>query len=132
MTARKQALSDLLAKVEAGGTPIQPYLFQAVFNNSSHVNCAGEAFSAYADGSLDAALALHNAVLPRWAVDDLSQNGKLAGHPWGIRLAFWDGSNPAKNKHVIAGWGRNLGGDYTPARVWLIAILEALIAGEDA
>ncbi len=79
-------------------------------------------------GSLDAAKALHEAVLPGWAVDDMSQNGNLAGHPWGIRLAHWNTTRPDKNQHVSAGWGNDDLPSNNPARAWLLAVLEALIA----
>lgn len=78
------------------------------------------------NGSLDAAKRLHDALLPGWAVDDMSQNGRLAGHPWGIRLALWIGARPSENKHVSAGWGSDATPDGNPARAWLLAILRAL------
>ena len=80
------------------------------------------------DGSLDAALRLHEALLPGWAVDDMSENGRMAGHPWGIRLAYWNAYRPNQNKHVDAGWGADHIPDRNPARAWLLAILRALKA----
>ena len=101
---RKEALAELIAKVEAGGL-VQPFLFQDVFNNQfTHENCAGEALSAY-DGSLDAAKALHEAVLPEW--------------DWVITPDGASVYSPHDNSPTD--------GDLdNPARAWLLAILRAL------
>ena len=121
MTDRKQALEALLAKVEAGVLP------EAVFHGSSVIrghwaytmeftaDQRTKIFLAY-NGSLDAALALHEAVLPGWeyvitsdTVDVWmpSNSGMLCD------LSVCQGEIPDK-----------------PARAWLIAILRALIAQE--
>lgn len=70
-------------------------------------------------GSLDAALALHNAVLP----DEGWEVYRTAKYPGMI-----PGSCPSPFKAII-GWGAQVSGHSdTPARAWLIAILRALIA----
>jgi len=109
---RKDALQELLAKVEACGK-IQPFLFQDAFNNQNHVNCAGEAYDAYS-GSLDAALALHNAVLPGWSW--VKPDGPEMGS---IRVFGPDNGDFYPSA---------IGKASNTARAWLCAILKALIA----
>jgi hypothetical protein len=117
MTARKQALSDLLAKVEAGSAG-QTDCWKVSDKNGAGWAC----FEAY-NGSFDAALALHNAVLPDegWEV---------------FRTAKYPGMIPGSSRHEFAakvGWGKTVRGEAsTPACALLIADLKALIAGEDA
>ena len=71
---------------------------------------AALAFDAY-NGSLDAAIALHEAVLPgwRWLVE---RNGNASIYP------------PDENLTKAI----DVDGADNPARAWLLAILEALIA----
>ena len=100
-----QALRDLLVKVEAGewwgDLPRPDYL---------HTDLCWKAFN----GSLDAAKALHDAVLPGW---------KFGMHELqpGIYRAYvckWSPLRPMPTTYDAA----------DPARAWLIAILRALIA----
>ncbi len=69
-----------------------------------------EADNAY-EGSLDAALALHEAVLPGWEWHLGPSNAKI--YPYN--------GNPGKSWSGMAD---------TPARAWLLAIISALIAQE--
>jgi len=124
MSERKQALEALLAKVEAGddsgfrranravfSTPCQDMALQLREEHCRH---------AY-KGSLDAAKALHEAVLPDigWEVY------RTAKYPGMI-----PGSCPSPYKAIV-GWGTQVSGHAdNPARAWLIAILRALIAGD--
>lgn len=109
----KDALEVLLAKVEAGeakphevfnafDTPCQDFALQ---------QRAEDAKRAYT-GSLDAAKALHEAVLPGW---EYGYDGSIA---WvkmpGLRTSY---RHDAMNGHT--------------ARAWLIAIIKALIAQEE-
>jgi hypothetical protein len=105
---RRDALAALIAKVEAGSL-VQPFLFQDVFNNQdAHKNCAGEAYEAYG-GSLDAAKALHDAVLPEWQ--------------WGRNMhGIW----VAPSHNTVGFYGTK----EIPARALLLAILLALHAQE--
>jgi hypothetical protein len=102
VSARRGDLIELLAKVEAGewdnhGTS---WLFS---NDRRH------AFSAF-HGDLNAAKALHEAVLPGWGWSYYSDDGHfLVGHPTDGKI-YEETHND------------------TPARAWLIAILKALIA----
>lgn len=81
---------------------------------------AYEAFS----GSLDAAKALHEALLPGWKVAGIRQedSGK-----WWIELR--EGYITSYNRVVIA--PHHFDAD-NPARAWLLAILDALIQEEAA
>ena len=100
----KQALEALLAKVEAGEWP-DDYGAAPLLSHLS--DCL--ALAAF-EGSLDAAKALHDAVLPGW---------------WcGVRIS-------TKPRAVLGDFGRNFKAyDSNPARAWLCAILKALIARE--
>jgi hypothetical protein len=103
--SRLDALKELAAKVKAGTI-------------SSHANDLHLTRSAVGDewyscglaytGSLDAAKALHEAVLPRckWGVGDVWSG------------VYWDG------------YYLHEPSDDNPARAWLLAILRALIARE--
>ena len=102
MTDRKQPLQELLAKVEAGGYDTPNFI--ALVSKPLMQCRAGEAYR----GSLDAALALHNAVLPRW------EYGYDCGLAWvkppGLRSSYRHGMSDST------------------ARAWICAILKALIA----
>lgn len=110
---RKQALTDLLAKVEAGEW--FPGLAQLSFSGVQNYHNALNAYN----GSLDAAKALHEAVLPGWRVCGMHQ--KYKSLRWSVSL---DALNDPECKVVEM--------SDTPARAWLIAIIKALIAEEEA
>lgn len=107
MTAQTAALDALIAAVDAGDEswvhlPRIPEL---------HTDLVWKAWS----GSLDAALALHNAVLPGW-VAKLSAGGEGAGvTKWHCTVEDWNE-------------GTEFHGDNQPstARAWLLAILRAI------
>jgi hypothetical protein len=125
-----KALRELLAQVEAGEASCIRSMAHKAFGGRPYTFPKGEALwagNAY-DGSLDAAKALHEALLPGWSVEDMSQNGRVAGHPWGIRLEKWDARVGGPVLSASAGWGYDNTPDSNPARAWLIAILKALIA----
>ena len=113
MTDRKQALQDLLVKVQAGWPEHvdQAYMppFLAAFDMSWVAMYAWKANQ----GSLDAAMALHDAVLPGWGwyLDDCGS------------VSVYFGENG------LEFGARNTG---NPARAWICAILQALIAECDA
>ena len=110
---RKEALAELIAKVEAGtwrhaDWPTVEKGFWGSWNEAAlHFH------SAYS-GSLDAANALHEAVLPGF---------------WWLRSGF---VMTVTNDNT--GWGNGIYGrardDTNPARAWLLAILRALHAQE--
>ena len=99
---RKDALQELLAKVEAGNCSNNGIMF-GVFGDE-WIKC----FDAY-NGSLDAALALHGTVLPGWqyGYDGIIAWVKMPGMR--KRYSCADPNGPA-------------------AHAWLCAILQALVA----
>ena len=114
MTYNKTALEALMVKVEAGDLmSVDLISLEAV--QHSH------AWKAY-NGSLDAAKALHEAVL---GDGNISTPGYMATVFMSGKAAVWDvisgasysGEINAPNLHAVS-----------PARAWLIAILRALIA----
>ena len=106
---RKEELIKLRDTVKAGGV-IQAIDARALWPG---IGVWGEVCRA-SQGSLDAAKAMHEAVLPGW-FPGMSQN---------IESVLW------------RAWVQTGGGPYharcdkDPARAWLLAILEALIAQE--
>ena len=95
---RKQALAELIAKVEAGGlAPVDLIALEP----EEHA-WAQQAY----DGSLDAAKLLHEAMLPGW-IWGRQQNG-----------AMWVANRPYTFRATTRG--------NDPARAWLLAILRAL------
>lgn len=106
---RKKALKELLVKVKAGDLQIEGCMFRAFGDNLTHF------FDAY-NGSLDAAKALHEAVFDGWV--------------YGVNF------DAHKEIYAFVGDGVCYETDEcysdNPARAWLIAILKALIAIDDA
>lgn len=118
---RLQALKDLREKVKQGKRGVGLNT-SSCFSTPTDMD-AIEAF----DGSLDAAEALHEALLPGFAwllrradeEDDPIYYGKFLAN-------IWNGTgNPDSGKRHFPVWSD------TPARAWLIAILSALIAMEE-
>lgn len=123
MTDQTEALVKLLAKVEAG----EPYetmghtrMCQKAFPNPEDFDGSREAYAKSAaqqailvwrNGSLDAANALHEGVLPEW---DHGHDGSIA----------W-----VKQKDKRTSYRHDAQNGFT-ARAWLIAIIKALIAEE--
>ena len=120
---RKEALAELIEKVEAGGkyeTAGHTIMCQRAFPKPDDFDGSREAYSksaaqqailAWKNGSLDSAKALHEAVLPGWEWHLGPSNAKI--YPYnGSPVKSWDGM--AEN----------------PARAWLLAILRALYAQE--
>lgn len=106
---RKKALEELLAKVRVGEGQNDGCMFRAFGDKWTHC------FDAYY-GSLDAAKALHEAVLPEWE--------------YGVTKNIEQPDGPCA---FVAEWGSEiqfLSCSTNPARAWLVAILEALISLE--
>jgi hypothetical protein len=118
---RLEALKDLKAKVAAGewgGIPAATLWPSGRVIGSDWLHEYALAFKAH-EGSLDAAKALHEAVLPDkgWGVE------WVAKHPHMM--------SDGRAYRADVGWGtRHKGSADTPARAWLLAILSALIAQE--
>lgn len=121
---RIDALKELLAKVEAGtlrdepygGMPMLTQFHDGMKPHSISGFSDGFAMGAY-DGSLDAAKALHEAVLPGWVAKPEIGGQGCGRKLWHCVLEDW-----------ITGDEETGGPCGNPARAWLIAILKALIA----
>jgi hypothetical protein len=114
MTDRKDALVKLLAKVEAGEW--DTVLSFSAFDGK-HLTIISQAYK----GSLDAAKALHEAVLQGWA---WTKGFSIVDAGSTFITIFLEHEDDSK-------WEVFIGVDDNPARAWLIAILKALIAGEN-
>lgn len=108
---RKEALAELITKVEAGEpSPHSTWQRSLELHYSLGYRAAG--------GSLDAAKALHEAVLhERISKDEL----------WSKR---YGGTVVLRDHEAIIGTGSD--GNNNPARAWLLAILRALHYQEQA
>lgn len=102
---RKEALEALLEQVEASATKWSARQVFVAFG-SHQQNRFYESYH----GSLDAALALHEAVLPGWRVGFITRTNIQ----WRVNLS------------VSADMRVNTKSE-NPARAWLVAILSALI-----
>jgi hypothetical protein len=113
MTDRKDALTKLLDEIELGNVaPFAPLVERIVSKFSQkEINLVQKANQ----GSLDAAKALHEAVLPRWRFI-ITING----------VSIYNRAKPRTKGYFKEGQCAT-----NPARAWLIAILKALIAGEN-
>lgn len=119
MTNHKQALESLRDKVASGDkyeTMGHTFMCKKAFPNPDDLDgtredyvssAAQQAILVWRNGSLDAAKALHEAVLPGWEYDIDSVSG-VCVYPDDLD-------------------GAQIGIASDPARAWLLAILEALI-----
>lgn len=123
---RKQALEALRDKVAAGvkyETMGHTVMCQKAFPKPDDFDGSREAYAnspaqlavlVWRNADLNAAKALHEAVLPRWRVS----------HAWGCGDSWtWNLTKSQTDKPIYAGATSD-----NPARAWLIAILEALIS----
>jgi hypothetical protein len=119
-----EALKELAAKVEAGNDYGILGITDAAlgeyhgFSNSYLSSLVEHSF----DGSLDAAKALHDAVLP--SVSQFS----ITTDPTCIKVTVCGWPDGLSGEREIQGKGFSEG---NPARAWLLAILRALIAQEE-
>jgi len=118
-----EALQNLLERVEAGKYKFNGWADQPL--ERKHMAKVDDAFN----GSLDAAKALHEAVLPGWRPSiELGGfdafNRQRPADQWTAVLWY-------KNPSSILALEGPLGKNADPARAWLIAILRALIATAD-
>ena len=114
MDNRKQALTDLLSKIEAGDRSglCKSMAVQGWPGDPFPDDWASRIDAAY-NGSLDAAKALHEAV--------------LCDYVWIASAGCVEVYGPKEGQKFIT-----FCEDETPARAWLIAIIKALIAKADA
>lgn len=115
MDDKLNALDYLIEAVEDGVMPLDGSSYKLFGDGWIHV------FDAY-HGSLDAALALHEALLPGWALERLNKwpgtNGQCTAYLWGTHEEDGERWHNAKDGRVDATAP-------TPARAWLQAILRA-------
>jgi hypothetical protein len=112
----QESLTKLLAKVKAGDTLFLDGDFVAVFGVFGPPNQGNTwmAYKAY-NGDLNAAKELHEAVVPEWRVTHAF--GLISGE-----MATFNLTHNEKISTYVSAKSVN------PARAWLIAIIEALIA----
>lgn len=113
------AIQALIDAVEAGGVTEWPTLSElgipADFGDGTPI--IRSIMRAY-DGSLDAAMALHNAVLPK-----ISQYS-IVTDPTCIKVTVAAWPNGLNSEAFITGLGWHEG---NPARAWLLAVLRAML-----
>jgi len=129
MTPNTQALQRLLDAVEAGlPSPTNWRDFEAIPTGTNDTPGPILAHRAYY-GSLDAAKALHDALVPGWAIEHMSwwPGGHWTFHLWGT--GYPDHNGVRWHNHTD---GRVEASDTDPARAWLIALIRAVMAGERA
>ena len=114
------ALDDLIKAAEDGARPWQ----EPDDSNWPYARFALEAF----DGSLDAALRLHEALLPGW--DWLvRRSGWCSLHSPDFESITWEAGECVKTD-ILSGMNVVVGDVPFPARAWLLSILRALKAQE--
>lgn len=115
-------LRKLIEAVEAGDSFGIIPLGQKALAPHDYSYMQGDLVCNAFNGSLDAAKAMHEALLPGWCVSDLSQNGMRAGNPWGCVIEDWDiaAAESRVKRRYFSGYDHD-----TPARAWLLAILRA-------
>ena len=108
MTDKLDALDKLIAAVEAGHVDANWYDYLEL--PKGHGNATIRAYH----GSLDAALALHNALLPGW-VATVWAGGEAAGVKyWWATVEDWNSGEEVSAENLPS-----------PARAWLLAIIKA-------
>ncbi len=113
---RKEALIELRDKVRAGDAAEVAGCLGGMVVKDTSWDFASQVISAHR-GSLDAAKALHEAVLPGWS-PSIGQN---------VHHKHWLATvMRAENGTIVE--DETAGNSVCPARAWLLAILEALIA----
>jgi len=110
------ALTRLAEKVEAGTATPDDFVENGLMENISAPKSAWKAYN----GSLNAAKALHEAVLPGWMLPCWVSHFTNGKH--GVTVEIYP-LDPANSSEAIA--------EHTdPARAWLLAILRALASTE--
>lgn len=109
---RIEALKELEDKVEKGEWPVCAWSHLRTVFPSSWNDVEFQARNAY-HGSLDAAKALHDSVLPGWRVTCIKSG-------WEVGIQSLSDSSQTSASYMS-----------TPARAWLLSIIRALIEGEE-
>jgi hypothetical protein len=113
---RLEALTELRDKVKAGETG----MFSPLMKQHYGFDVAVDAMRAF-NGSLDAAKALHDAVLPGCNQYSIVTDPTCLR----VRVCWWPDGLSGERQVFGEGWSED-----NPARAWLLAILEALIEQE--
>lgn len=113
-----EALKELAAKIEAGDDVNA--LVHLVENFDEFEDKWEHAGRVINNGSLDAAKALHDAVLPGWIVSEIRQDQE----GWKVVLTKWE--DAARKRHYATAI------DFDLSRAWLLAIFRAIIAQEES
>lgn len=122
------ALKELAEKVEAGAAPDYSLIRRGVVHDWDGVGdfvSRSYAWNAYI-GSLDAAKALHEAVLPGWLVSIVPIPSRLTATY--SQDTVWHNAVRVFKPHVSGETAKNT----DPARAWLLAILRAKISELEA
>ena len=131
MTDRKQALRDLRVMVSAGvkyETMGHTIMCQQAFPKPNDFDGSRKAYAdssaqkailVWRNGSLDAAKALHNAVLPGCSQYSIVTDPTCLK----VSVCWWPNGLSGKTERHGEGWGH----PDQEARAWLLAILSALI-----
>lgn len=128
MTDRKEALTALLAKVEAGEAKASDMSQAFGAFGAPEEGVSWFTYNAY-NGSIDAAKALHDAVLPGLTIRLIDHGAEFEDvGRWNAKVNWehisWQPTFTAAGPFGHEGQCNN------PARAWLIAVLKALIAQE--
>lgn len=107
-------LDDLIAAVESG-----TFVCNDALSPRANENVAYRAFS----GSLDAALALHEALLPDFRLENISESDWKRGDWWASLHRPVEGNE--KGEITRHGETHTAFDQPSPARAWLLAILRA-------
>ena len=118
MTTQAAALRALIEKVEAGNATFQDFDACKIFGDVA-ILAPEEAYN----GSLDAAKALHEALLPGWTVrlTAFSPNDRSIPYVHLFKMRMTE-DDPVMSGNSSGYDGR------IPARAWLIAILKAKLS----
>lgn len=120
MTTQRTALKELREKV-AAGTADFDWGFAASPSRKAIPTQWHDAMNAYL-GSLDAAKSLHEALLGAdWSISII-----LGAAYWDVDLTHY----PYRDQDRRPEWDVSVGPEDNPARAWLLAIIDALIAQE--
>lgn len=118
------ALNKLIEEVEACGDWSLHLMEDAL---EAHDVTVWDAFVGAINGSLDAAKALHDALLPEWSLERLTMwpGSKCHACLWGTHEEGGERWHSFKDGRVDAEAS-------TPARAWLLAVLRAYAARDAA
>jgi hypothetical protein len=114
-----EALRELTEKVEDGDAEA---VRELIVNSAVSFPPVWLGVGRIMEGSLDAAKALHEAVLPDFILGKLAQRGET----WVAIVTAWREDHPTQKRIYGTANADN------PARAWLLAILKALIAQEES